>query len=92
MLSATKPSALLLGFAKGSAALSRGEEGQLRAYASELVGGATLHLVAYAQDNVTLAKSRATNVARYVTSIVHGLHVSLTEVTTRASNAVRVTS
>jgi hypothetical protein len=46
--------------------------------------------VGYAPNNAALAKNRASNVARFLKSLVGTYHLSFIEVTTSSSNSVRV--
>jgi hypothetical protein len=90
-LAAARPAAFSLGFANNSAVVSAGDESRLRAYAHRLANRATIRFVGYA-NNVSLAKNRASNVARFLKSLVGTFHLSFVEVTSSSTNAVRVTT
>jgi hypothetical protein len=87
---ALKPAAFSLSFTRGSAALSAGDQSGLKSYALRLASRATIRFVGYAPNNATLAKNRASNVARFLKSLVGTYHLSFIEVTTSSSNSVRV--
>lgn len=88
---AARPAAFYLAFANNSAVLRAGDENRLRAYAHELASRATITFVGYA-NNVSLAKNRASNVARFLKSLVGTFHLSFIEVVSSSTNAVRVTT
>jgi hypothetical protein len=56
-----------------------------------LANRATIKFVGYA-NSVSLAKNRASNVARFLKSLVGTFYLSFVEVTSSSTNAVRVTT
>lgn len=87
---ALKPAAFSLSFTRGSVALSAGDQSRLKSYALRLASRATIRFVGYVQNNVALAKNRASNVARFLKSLVGTFHLSFVEVISSSSNAVKV--